>query len=377
MASKRDYYEILNVARSASPDEIKKSYRKLAIQYHPDKNPGDKAAEDKFKEAAEAYAVLSDPQKRSQYDQFGHSLGGAGYSGFGNASDIFSSFGDIFEDFFDIESLFGGGGRSRSRGNRARRGADLQYKLEITFEEAARGKETLINVPRFESCDECSGSGAAPGSQKQTCSQCGGSGQVRMSQGFFSVAKTCTVCNGSGEKISKPCKACHGSGRVSRERKINVKIPAGVDTGSRLKISGEGEAGLNGGPRGSLYVYIEVKPHQFFKREEDHIICEQHIAFTQAVLGAQIEVPTLEGKVKLKIPAGTQPGKVFRLAGKGMPNLHGYGRGDEYVRIHISVPTTLSDEEKELLFQFAHLRGEDIYDKKSKSFLDKVKENFK
>jgi len=376
MATKRDYYEILNVTRSASADELKKAYRKLAVKYHPDKNPGDKAAEDKFKEAAEAYAVLSDSQKRSQYDQFGHSLGGAGYGGFGNASDIFSSFGDIFEDFFDIESLFGGG-RSRGRGNRARRGSDLQYKLEITFEESAFGKETVIAVPRLETCGECSGSGAAPGSQKETCSQCAGTGQVRMSQGFFSIAKTCHVCNGSGERITKPCKQCHGNGRLSRQRKINIKIPAGVDNGSRLKVSGEGEAGVNGGPRGNLYVYIEVKPHQFFKREEDHIICEKEISFTQATLGAHVEVPTLDGKVKLKIPAGTQPGKVFRLAGKGMPNLHGYGRGDEYVRIHIIVPTKLTEEEKALLQQFAKLHGEETDDSQSKSFFDRVKENFK
>ena len=376
MATKRDYYEILGVSRGASADEIKKAYRKLAVKYHPDKNPGDKAAEDKFKEAAEAYAVLSDPQKRSQYDQFGHSLGGGGYGGFSNASDIFSSFGDIFEDFFDIDSIFGGG-RGRSRGRRQRRGSDLQYKMQISFEEAAFGKETVITVPRQETCNTCSGSGAAPGSTKETCTQCQGTGQVRMSQGFFSVAKTCNVCGGTGEKISKPCRDCNGSGRVRRQRKINLKIPAGVDTGSRLKVNGEGEAGVNGGPRGDLYVFIEVQAHPYFKREEDHIICDKEITFTQAALGAQVQVPTLNGKVKLKIPPGTQPGKVFRLAGKGLPNLYGYGKGDEYVRIHITVPTKMNEQEKELLRQFAAMRGEDISLDKNKSFFDKVKDNFK
>ncbi|MBU1863318.1 MAG: molecular chaperone DnaJ [Candidatus Omnitrophica bacterium] len=374
MTSKRDYYEVLGVGKNASQEEMKKSYRKLALKYHPDKNPGDKKAEEQFKEAAEAYAVLSDQQKRAQYDQFGHSLGGGGFGGFSNFDDIFGNFGDIFEDFFDVESIFGGG-RSRSRGNRPRRGSDLQYKLTLSFTEAAFGKETVINVPRFETCVSCNGSGASPGSKKDTCPECGGSGQLRVSQGFFSIAKTCHGCQGQGTKISKPCSECNGSGRVQRERKINIKIPAGVDTGSRLKVNGEGEAGINGGPRGSLYVYIEIEPHPFFKREEDHIICEKEISFTQAALGAQVEVPTLDGQVKLKIPPGTPTGKLFRLAGKGMPNLHGYGRGDEYVRITVVVPTKLTEEEKKILRQLAQLRGEEI--ENTKSFLDKVKKNFK
>lgn len=377
MAQKRDYYDVLGVQRGASQDEIKKAYRKLALKYHPDKNPGDKAAEEKFKEAAEAYAVLSDPQKRSQYDQFGHSLGGGGFGGFSNASDIFSSFGDIFEDFFDIESIFGGGGRGRTRSSRVRRGADLQYKISITFEEAAHGKETVIRVPRMETCETCTGTGAASGSSMDTCQQCQGSGQVRMSQGFFSIAQTCPVCHGAGKKISNPCRGCNGTGRVQKERKINIKIPAGVDSGSRLKISGEGEAGMHGGPRGNLYVLIHVEPHPKFRREDDHIICEEEISFTQAALGAHIEVPTLEGKVKLKIPAGTQTGKLFRIPGKGMPNVHGYGRGDLYVRVTIVVPKKLSDEEKELLRQFAALRQEPVENGKNSSFFEKVKKGFK
>ncbi len=377
MANKRDYYEVLGVNRNSSQEELKKSYRKLALKYHPDKNPGNKKAEEKFKEAAEAYAVLSDPQKRSQYDHFGHSLGGGGFSGFGGFDDIFSNFGDIFEDFFDIESIFGGGTRGRSRGSRSRRGSDLQYKLSISFEESASGKETNIKVPRYETCTQCKGDGTAPGSSKVQCPQCHGTGQIRVSQGFFSIARTCNICGGSGTKISKPCPDCKGEGRVPRERKINIKIPAGVDNGSRLKISGEGEAGVGGGPRGNLYVYIEVKPHPYFRREDDHIICEKEISFTQAALGAEVEVPTLDGRAKLKIPAGTQSGKLFRLSGKGMPNLRGYGRGDQYVRINVVVPTRLTEEEKKLLRQFAALRKENVENIETKSFFDRVKKGFK
>ena len=377
MAQKRDYYEVLGVERNASQEVIKKAYRQLALKYHPDKNPDNKKAEEKFKEAAEAYAVLSDPQKRYQYDHFGHSLGGGGFTGFGGFDDIFSNFGDIFEDFFDIESIFGAGGRGRSRGNRARRGSDVQYKVTMSFEETASGKETTIKVPRYETCAQCKGDGAARGSSKVACTQCRGTGQVRMSQGFFSIARTCDICGGSGTQISKPCPDCRGHGRVQRERSISIKIPAGVDTGSRLKVSGEGEAGMNGGPRGNLYVYIEVEPHQYFKREDDHIICEIEITFTQAALGAGIEVPTLDGKAQLKIPPGTQSGKMFRLSGKGMPNLQGYGRGDEYVRITVAIPTKLTEEEKKILREFAALRKEDVENLKTKSFFNKVKDGFK
>ena len=372
--SKRDYYDVLGVSKAASGDEIKKAYRKLAVKYHPDKNQGDKAAEEKFKEAAEAYAILSDAQKRSQYDQFGHSLGGGGFGGFSNAEDIFGNFGDIFSDFFDMGSIFGGG---RSQGNRPRKGSDLQYKLRITFEEAAFGKETVITVPRMEECEKCSGSGAAPGSKKETCSQCGGSGQMRVSQGFFSIAKTCSSCGGTGKIISNPCKTCRGEGRVERSRQINIKVPPGVDTGLRLKVSNEGEAGINGGPRGSLYVYIEVEKHKVFSREGDHIICEQEIAFTQAALGAEINVPTIDGEEKLIIPAGTETGKMFRLQGKGMPNVRGYGRGDQYVKVNVIVPKKLTDEQKEILRKFAAVRDEKVENIQQKSFFDKVKDTFK
>lgn len=375
--NKRDYYEIIGVDRGASADEIKKKYRKLALKYHPDKNPGDAEAEAKFKEAAEAYAVLSDPQKRSQYDQFGHSLGGGGFGGFSNAEDIFGSFGDIFSDFFDLGNIFGGGGRGAGGANRPRRGADLQYKLSISFKEAAFGKETVINVPRMETCDTCGGNGAAPGSKMTTCGQCGGSGQVRMTQGFFSIAKACQACGGTGKRIEKPCASCRGEGRVEKKRQINIKVPAGVDTGVRLKVSGEGEAGTNGGPRGSLYVYIEVEDDPIFKREGDHVICTQDITFTQAALGAQLDVPTLEGTEKLTVPSGTQTGKMFRLQGKGIPNVRGYGRGDQYVQVNVVVPKKLKEEEKELLRKLAELRGEQVENVKQKSFFEKVKDTFK
>jgi molecular chaperone DnaJ len=372
MAQKRDYYEVLGVSKSASAEEMKKSYRKLALKYHPDKNPGDKAAEDKFKEAAEAYAVLSDAGKRAQYDQFGHSLGGSGFQGFNNMEDIFSSFGgDIFGDIFD--SFFGGS--TQRRGSRAMRGSDLQYNLEISFEESASGKENEIEVPRMETCGECSGSGAEKGTNRQTCPDCGGAGQVRVSQGFFSIARTCSRCQGAGAIITKPCRACSGSGRVRHTRKINLKIPAGVDNGSRLKIAGEGEAGMNGGPRGNLYVQLYVKEHAYFSRQQDDVLYDLEVSISQAVLGAQIEVPTLEGKVKLKIPAGTQTGKVLRLRGKGFPNVQGYGRGDELVRVIVKTPTNLSGAERKLFEELARLRGETPSD--GNAFFNKVKGTFK
>jgi len=372
MAQKKDCYEVLGVGRSANPDEIKKSYRKIAMKYHPDKNPGDKAAEEKFKEAADAYAVLSDKNKKAQYDQFGHAGLGAGNQGFSNMEDIFSSFGnDVFGDIFDN---FFGSGRSSRGGRRASRGADLKYSIEIFFLDAAHGKETEISIPRLEICGECSGSGAEKGSGRQNCPDCGGAGQMRVSQGFFSIARTCSRCQGEGSIIKVPCKVCHGQGRVKRKRKINLKIPPGVDTGAHLKISGEGEAGMNGGPRGDLYVEIHVKPHKSFRREEDNIIFELEISFTQASLGNQFEVPTLDGKVKLKIPAGTQNGKIFRLRGQGFPNVHGYGRGDELVRVNVKTPTQLTAEEKKLLEELARLRGEDIPE--GKSFFSKMKEKF-
>lgn len=374
MTTKRDYYEILGVSRSSSPEEIKKAYRKLALKHHPDRNPGNKHAEDKFKEAAEAYAVLSDPNKRAQYDHYGHSLGGGGFRGFSNVEDVFADFGDIFEGFFGFDSVFGSSsGRRSSR--RSMRGADLQYETELTFEEAASGKELELNIPRKEECAHCKGSGAEPGSSRSTCPQCGGSGAVRVSQGFFSMARTCPVCHGEGEKVNHPCSACRGTGRVEKVRKLSVKVPAGVEAGSHIRLRGEGEAGTRGGGRGDLYLIINVKPHRFFKRSEDNVICDVSIPFTQAALGGEVEVPTLDGNVKLKIPAGTQPGRTFRLKGKGIMNVHGYGRGDELINVSIEVPKALNAKERSALEEFAKLRGDKV--STGKNFFDKVKSSFK
>ncbi|MGD8520009.1 MAG: molecular chaperone DnaJ, partial [Desulfobacterales bacterium] len=304
MSTKRDYYEILSVNRNATEDELKASYRKLALKYHPDRNPGDKEAEEKFKEAAEAYEVLRDPEKRSLYDQFGHQgLEGTGFSGFGGFEDIFSSFSDIFEDFF------GFGTRRRSR-SRAQRGADLRYDLPLAFMEAAFGTETEIEIQKMESCPECHGSGSEPGTQPETCRHCGGVGQVSRSQGFFTVRTTCPTCRGNGQTITHPCAKCHGSGQVMVNKTVSVKIPAGVDHGSRLRLNGEGEAGNYGGPPGDLYVFIHVDPHEFFTRKDTDVICQVPISFVQATLGDKILVPTLNGKKKLEIPKGTQPGDI-------------------------------------------------------------------
>ncbi len=352
--NKRDYYEVLGVSKTASADEIKKAYRKLALKHHPDRNKGNKEAEERFKEAAEAYAILSDPQKRSQYDQFGHSLGGSGFQGFegfeGSFQGFSDIFGDLFEDFFGTSSR-----RGTSRGGI--RGADLEYSVEISLEEAARGKEITVEFPRAECCDACQGSGAEPGSQPTICSDCGGHGEVRVSQGFFTMRRTCPRCHGEGRQITKPCHSCHGNGRVKKTRKLSVKVPAGIDDGSQLKVTGEGEAGERGGSRGNLYVYVSVKPHAIFERAGKDLLLEAKIAIHQAALGTQIEVPTLDGKVRLKIPAGTQPGSVFRLKGKGLSDLRGYGgTGDELVRVNVEIPGHLSTEEKKLLEEFGKLR---------------------
>ena len=367
--AKRDYYEIIGVAKNASEEEIKKAYRKLALKYHPDRNPGDKAAEDKFKEAAEAYAVLSDARQRAQYDQFGHSMGGHGFSGFEGFQDSFRDFGDIFGDLFD--DFFGTSTRRRGTPGGGVRGSDLQYNLELTLEEVLTGKEVTLEVNRLESCEECQGSGAAPGSKRETCTECRGSGTVRMSQGFFSIARTCPRCNGEGERVSKPCKRCHGSSRVEKLRKINVKVPPGMDTGSRLKISGEGEAGERGGGRGNLYVLVHVRQHSIFKRIDDHIACEMTIPFTIAALGGSVEVKALDGKTKLKIPAGSPNGKIFRIKDRGIPNVHTGARGELIVQIAIQVPDKLSDEEKKLLHQLALLRKEEVDEQKG--FFGKMK----
>jgi len=367
---KRDYYEVLGVSRSASADEIKKAYRKLALKFHPDRNPGDKAAEEKFKEAAEAYAVLSDAQKRSQYDQFGHSLGGSGFQGFQGFENAFEGFGDIFGDIF--EDFFGGGPSRGGRRRRSRRGVDLEYHLEISFEDAAFGKTVKIEVPRSETCKPCGGSGAEPGSKKSTCHECGGSGEIRMNQAFFSFRQTCPRCHGQGEYIEKLCRHCQGSGLMRRKRQIELKVPAGIDTGNRIKIGGGGEIGERAGEPGDLYVLIMVKPHPIFERDGNDVLCETKISMVQAALGTSVEAPTLYGHVQLKIPAGTQPGTVLKLSGKGFPDVHGRNQGSQLVRVTVEIPKHLSDAQRQLLESFSESHQES----KLKSLFSKWKERF-
>lgn len=355
MAEKRDYYEVLEVHRNASEIEIKKAFRKLAIQHHPDKNQGDKAAEEKFKEVTEAYEVLSDAQKRAQYDQFGHAAfsggGAGGFNGFGE-----SPFGDIFGDIFS--DIFGGPRRGKSRG---RRGDDLQMTLEVTFEEAAFGVEKQVDIPYRKRCDECSGSGCKPGTEPKTCPTCQGSGQVRFQQGFFSISRPCSHCNGEGRIIDNPCPTCRGEGTVRDSKTLSVKVPPGVETGTRLKLTGEGGQGSKGGGNGDLYIVLSVKDHPFFVREDNNVVCEVPISFPQAALGCEIEVPTLEGKVSLKIPEGTQSAKIFRLKGKGIPSLGGYGRGDQLVVVKVETPTNLNARQRQLLEEFATISGEEVH----------------
>lgn len=359
MATKRDYYEILGVSRNASVEEIKKSYRKLALQYHPDRNPGNKESEEKFKEAAEAYAVLTDSEKRAQYDQFGHSLGGRGFQGFEGFENAFQGFGDVFGDIFEDFFGVGSGGSRGGRRSRPRRGSDLEMKLELELKDVLKGREEALKIPRRETCGSCQGSGAAPGAKKTTCADCGGHGEVRVTQGFFTMRRSCPRCGGAGEKIDKLCAQCGGEGRSEQIRKINLKIPAGVDTGARLKISGEGEAGERGGPRGDLYIYIEIKNHPQFERRESDLFCEMLIPYTVAVLGGEITVPTLESETTLKIPAGTASGKILKIKGEGLPHLRAPAeRGDEYVRVEIEVPKKITDAERKLLQEYAKSRGE-------------------
>ncbi|MEZ0119760.1 UNVERIFIED_ORG: molecular chaperone DnaJ [Heyndrickxia coagulans] len=375
--SKRDYYEVLGVAKDASKDEIKKAYRKLSKKYHPDINKAPDAAE-KFKEIQEAYEVLSDDQKRAQYDQFGHAGpnqgfgGGNGFGGF--SSSDFDSFG--FEDIF---STFFGGGR-RNDPNAPRQGADLQYTMTLEFEEAVFGKETDIRIPREETCDTCHGTGAKPGTHPKECPHCHGTGQLNTEQstpfGRIVNRRVCHYCGGTGKIITDKCKTCGGTGRVKKRRKIHVKIPAGIDDGQQLRVAGQGEPGINGGPAGDLYIIFHVRPHELFERDGDDIYCEIPIAFTQAALGDEIEVPTLHGKVKLKIPAGTQSGTKFRLRGKGVPNVHGHGTGDQHVITRIVTPTKLTDRQKQLLREFAEVSGE-VPDEQSSNFFDKMKRAFK
>lgn len=382
--SKRDYYEVLGVSKTATQDELKKAYRKLARKYHPDLNKDNAEAAEKFKECNEAYSVLSDEQKRAQYDQFGHAafenggMGGGG--GFGGAGGFGGFGGSGMEDIFDM--FFGGQGGRGGRSSKAgpQRGADLRFDLEISFEEAAFGLEKEINLYRDEVCDHCHGEGAEPGSKVETCPECNGSGYVRFTQntmfGQMVNERPCSRCKGEGKIISEPCKECRGKGTVKRNKKLKVKIPAGVDNGSRLRVSNEGEAGAKGGPSGDLYVYLYVKPHKFFERDGTTVLCEVPINIVQATLGADIKVPTLDGQVTMKIPEGTQPGKVMRIKGKGIPGLRNSSRGDQLVRIKVVVPTKLSDKQKDALRKFADISKDNI-NPEEKSFMDKVKDFFK
>ncbi|MBU0677930.1 MAG: molecular chaperone DnaJ [Verrucomicrobia bacterium] len=390
--SKRDYYEVLGVERGASKEELKKAYRKLAVQYHPDKNPGNHEAEEKFKELSEAYEVLSDEQKRQQYDQFGHQAfgggRGGGAGGFGGSGgfgidleEALRTFmgaaggrGSIFEDFF------GGGGRSGGGRETERRGSDLRFDLEIDFEEAVLGSEREIGFPVMEECSDCKGSGAAPGSSRETCKHCGGSGAVTRSNGFFHVRQTCPVCSGTGQVIANPCRKCGGEGRVKGRRNLTLKIPAGVETGSRLRVGGKGEGGVRGGPAGDLYVVLHVKAHDIFQRRDEDIFCQVPIPFVTAALGGEVEVPTVHGFAKIKIPAGTQTGKTFRIRGKGVSGLRGGRSGDQHVSVVVEVPVKLSGKQKKLLDEFAslsdeshhperkhfHAKAEEFYERKRK-----------
>jgi molecular chaperone DnaJ len=377
--SKRDYYDILGVKRDATDQQIKSAYRKLALKYHPDRNPGDGKAEEAFKEAAEAYAVVSDPEKRSLYDRFGHAgVSGAGAGGFD--PNAFAGFEDIFGnlgDLFGFGDMFGG----RRRRSGPQRGADLRYDLEISFEESFTGAETTIQIPREETCETCAGSGAAAGTTAEVCGHCRGTGQQRFQQGILTVARPCPSCRGAGKVIAKPCQACRGAGRVGRERKITAKIPAGIATGQRLRLYGEGEHGTAGGPPGDLYVVVHVQEHPFFQREGDDLYCELPVPFPTLALGGEMRVPTLAGDDDVRVPAGTQPGARFKLRGKGMPNVSGRGQGDLYAIVRVAVPTRLTREQKHLLEELAKTLPAERVDTSTgdgseKPFFEKVKDIF-
>jgi molecular chaperone DnaJ len=379
-----DYYALLGVARGASVDEIKKAFRKRALKYHPDRNPGDKTAEENFKKLSEAYEVLSDSEKRRLYDQFGaegvkqqFGAGGFQWSDFTHANE----FSDIFESFFGggaggsiFDQLFGGGGAQTRRGG-GQRGSDLRVDVEVEFMDAVKGTEKRIEVTKPETCSDCNGSGAAAGTSASRCKHCGGTGQVRMTQGFFSIAQPCPICSGSGQVVEQPCKTCGGQGRVQKKKTLKVRVPAGIDNGSRLKITGEGEAGSRGAPAGNLYVVVHVRPHEFFNREGENVVCDVPISFPRAALGCEIEVPTVQGSVILKVPPGTQSGKLFRLKGKGIRTLQGYV-GDHFVRVMVETPTNLKRQQRELLQQFAESCGETAHPQ-SQSFFDAVTRFFK
>jgi molecular chaperone DnaJ len=381
--SKRDYYEILGIERSATEVEIKSAYRKQAMKYHPDRNPGDHTAEERFKECAEAYAILADSEKRSLYDRFGHAgVSSAAAGGAGFDPTVFTGFEDILGglgDIFGLGDLFGGG---RRRGG-PQRGADLRYDLEITFEESARGSETTIQIPRQESCETCSGSGAAPGSSPSVCSQCRGQGQVRFQQGFFTVARTCPQCRGAGKVITKPCTTCRGAGRVTKDRKIAVKIPAGIATGQQLRLQNEGEGGTAGGPAGHLYVVVHVQEHEFFRREGINLFCEIPVNFTTLALGGEIQVPTLNGTENVKVPEGTQTGTTLRLRGKGMPDVSGRGRGDLLATVQVQTPKKLTKEQRQLVEQLAKALPKEKFEPRAhgaeeedRNLFDRVKDMF-
>ena len=378
--SKRDYYDILGVAKGASKDEIKKAYRKLALKYHPDRNPDDKEAEGKFKEASEAAEVLLDESKKSRYDQFGHAgvdgqaggFGGGGFGGGGDFGDLGDMFGDIFGDILG-GGRRGGGGRRRHRGTP---GNDLQMTLDVTFEEAAFGIEKSISLTRYVECETCDGSGAKSGSQPTTCDMCQGMGEVRRQQGFFTVATTCPKCQGSGQMITDPCGTCSGQGRKRKKVDLAVKVPEGIDTNQRLKLSGEGDAGTQGAPDGDLYVVINVQPHSIFERDGFNLHCTVPISFTQAALGDEVEVPTLDGRVSVGIAEGTQSGKKMRLKGKGIQRLGAYGHGDLILTIHVETPTKLNSEQKELLSKLGEISGDHKSHPMGRGFFDKVKDLF-
>jgi molecular chaperone DnaJ len=373
--AKRDYYEVLGVNRDATAEDIKKAYRKLAMKHHPDRNPDNPKAEDHFKEAKEAYEVLSDQKKRAAYDQFGHAGvdPSAGAGGFGAGAGM-GGFADAFSDIFgDIFGNARGGGRSN-----VYRGADLRYNLEITLEEGARGTETRIRIPTMVECEPCKGSGAKKGTAPSVCPTCGGHGQVRMQQGFFSIQQTCPKCHGTGRFIADPCPSCHGAGRVKQHKTLSVKIPAGIDEGDRIRLSGEGEPGVNGGPPGDLYVQIHLKPHAVFQRDHDDLHCEMPVSFATAALGGEIEIPTLDGVARIKVPSETQTGKVFRLRGKGIKGVRSISHGDLLCHVVIETPVNLTDEQKQLLRQFEEISqgNAERHNPRAKGWMDRVKEFF-